>query len=167
MEKVKAISSEERIPREVWRDPRCLLAFGFGSGLVPAAPGTAGTLAAIPIYILLQPFGLSTYLLITALIFLIGVSLCTYTAQVLGVHDHPAIVWDEFAGYLLTMAAAPVGWQWPLIGFVLFRFFDIVKPWPIGWVDRRVSGGFGIMIDDALAAIPAWFLLQAAVQVIG
>ncbi|WP_092994341.1 phosphatidylglycerophosphatase A family protein [Thiohalomonas denitrificans] len=158
---------EERSPREVWRDPRCLLAFGFGSGLSPAAPGTVGTLAAIPLYLVLEPLGVGAYLLIMALVFVIGISLCTHAAKVLGVHDHPAIVWDEFAGYLLTMTAAPAGWQWPLIGFVLFRFFDIVKPWPIGWVDRRVSGGFGIMIDDILAAVPAWFLLQGAARILG
>ncbi|SCZ55063.1 phosphatidylglycerophosphatase A [Thiohalomonas denitrificans] len=168
MEEMTAITEpEERSPREVWRDPRCLLAFGFGSGLSPAAPGTVGTLAAIPLYLVLEPLGVGAYLLIMALVFVIGISLCTHAAKVLGVHDHPAIVWDEFAGYLLTMTAAPAGWQWPLIGFVLFRFFDIVKPWPIGWVDRRVSGGFGIMIDDILAAVPAWFLLQGAARILG
>ncbi len=156
---------ETRRPREVIGDLRCFLAFGFGSGLAPAAPGTAGTLAAIPIYLLLQPLGLTTYLLVTALVVVLGISLCDTAARQLGVHDHPAIVWDEIAGYLLTMVAAPAGWLWPLIGFILFRIFDIAKPWPIRWVDRRVSGGFGIMLDDVLAAVPAALILQALVLI--
>lgn len=158
----ESIAAEAQSPRKVWRDPRCFLAFGLGSGLVPIAPGTVGTLAAVLLYFLLQPLGLVSYLAATALLFVVGVGLCGHAARALGVHDHSAIVWDEFVGFLITMAAAPAGWPWPLVGFVLFRFFDIVKPWPISWVDRNVKGGLGIMIDDALAAVPAWFLLQAA-----
>jgi phosphatidylglycerophosphatase A len=161
------MAPEVRQPREVWREPRCFLAFGLGSGLAPYAPGTVGTLAAIPLYLLLAPLDLGLYLLATAVLFVIGAGLCTAAARRLGVHDHPAIVWDEFVGYLLTMAAAPQGWPWLLLGFVLFRVFDIAKPWPISWVDRRVSGGFGIMLDDVLAALPAWLLLQGIALVAG
>lgn len=156
------ISPGRRHPSQVWRDPACFLAFGLGSGLAPKAPGTFGTLAAVPLYFLLAGLSLPAYLGVTATMFAVGILLCERTTERLGVHDHPAIVWDEFVGYLLTMAAAPAGLGWALAGFVLFRLFDIVKPWPIGWVDRRVSGGFGIMVDDALAAVPAWCILQAA-----
>lgn len=155
-----------RRPAEVLRDPRCLLAFGLGSGLAPVAPGTVGTLAAVPLYLLLAGLDPVGYLLIAAVLFALGVWLCDVTTRALGVHDHSSIVWDEWVGYLLTMVAAPAGWAWPLVGFVLFRIFDIAKPWPIRWVDRRIGGGFGIMLDDLLAAVPAWLLLQALAQVL-
>lgn len=150
-------------PREIAAHPIHFVAFGFGSGLAPVAPGTFGTLAAIPLWYLMQPLGLGAYLMLTAAFFVAGVWFCDRTARALGVHDHPAIVWDEVVGYLLTMSAAPQGsWLFPLLGFLLFRLFDIAKPWPIRWFDRRVGGGFGIMIDDLLAALPAWALLQMA-----
>lgn len=91
-----------------------------------------------------------------------GVYLCGFTARALGVHDHSGIVWDEIVGYFVTMFAAPEGWQWVLAGFVLFRFFDIVKPWPIHWLDRRVGGGLGIMLDDIVAGLFALAGLQFA-----
>jgi phosphatidylglycerophosphatase A len=78
----------------------------------------------------------------------------------MGVHDHPGIVWDEFVGYWITMFAAPAGWLWIVIGFILFRFFDVLKPWPIAGLDKRVSGGMGIMIDDVMAGIYAAICLQ-------
>ena len=150
-------------PPSVWRRPSHFLAFGFGSGAAPVAPGTFGTLAAVPIYLLLQPLGLWAYLAVVAGITLLGVWLCQVTSRDLGVHDHPGIVWDEIAGYLITMIAAPPGWAWMVTGFVLFRFFDIIKPWPIRWVDRHVHGGLGIMLDDVLAAVFAWLVLQGLV----
>ena len=150
-----------RQPREIWLHPIHFLSFGFGSGLAPVAPGTFGTLAAVPLYLLLRPASLWLYALVTAGVVLVGIWLCDRTADALGVHDHPAIVWDEVAGYLLTMIAAPVGWWWPLAGFALFRLFDILKPWPIRWADRRVGGGFGIMLDDVIAGVFAWMVLQA------
>ncbi|MGE0082644.1 MAG: phosphatidylglycerophosphatase A [Thiohalomonadaceae bacterium] len=146
------------------RDPGHLLAFGFGSGLVRRAPGTFGTLAAIPLYLLMQALPLTAYLAVTALLFVLGVWVCGRAARALGVHDAPAIVWDEVVGYLLVMAAAPPGWESVLLGFVLFRLFDIAKPWPIRWVDRHVTGGLGIMLDDLIAAVPAWVLLQISVR---
>jgi len=136
------------------------LAFGFGSGCSPWAPGTFGTLAAIPIYLLLQATSLWMYLLITTLMFFIGIWLCGKTTKKLGVHDHSGIVWDEIVGYLVTMIAAPQGWLWIVTGFVLFRVFDILKPWPISIADKNISGGFGIMIDDIIAGIFAFTTLQ-------
>lgn len=149
-------------PPSVWRNPIHFLAFGFGSGAMPFAPGTFGTVVAIPIYWFLLPLSLWSYLATVLVITLVGVWLCHVTSRDLGVHDHAGIVWDEIAGYLITMIAAPPGWQWMLAGFILFRFFDIIKPWPIGWVDRRIHGGLGIMLDDVLAAGFAWLVLQGA-----
>ncbi len=139
------------------------LALGFGSGLVPMAPGTAGTLVAIPVYLLLQTLSLEIYLPLVAALFLAGIPICAHTAKRLGVHDHPGIVWDEIVGYLVTMTFAPPGWVWIATGFVLFRFFDVIKPWPISWCDRRVQGGFGIMLDDLLAGVMAAAVLQLLV----
>ena len=148
------------------RQPFHFMALGFGSGLAPIAPGTFGTLAAIPLYLLLAQTPLWIYGFIVVLAFAVGIHCCRVTADHLGVHDHPAIVWDEIVGYWLTMIAVPLAWQWLLIGFVLFRFFDIVKPWPIGWVDSRIDGGLGIMLDDVLAAIYAWLCLQLIILTI-
>lgn len=140
------------------RQPQQFLALGFGSGLAPSAPGTFGTLAAVPLYLLIVLLPLWGQVAVITVAFIVGVYLCQYTADALGVHDHPAIVWDEFVGLWITMLALPilkqpVSWPLLLLGFVLFRFFDIVKPWPIRWLDAHVHGGFGIMIDDVLAAI--------------
>lgn len=143
-------------------EPRRFLALGLGSGLAPVAPGTFGTLAAIPLFLLLQTLPVSAYIAVVAAAFLLGIWLCGVTARQLGVHDHPGIVWDEFVGYWVTMLAAPPGWWWLVAGFVLFRLFDILKPWPIRWIDRRVGGGFGIMLDDLIAGGMAWLVLQAA-----
>ena len=156
-----------RAPASVWKNPVHFLAFGLGSGASPWAPGTVGTLAAIPLYFMLATLPLWAYVLVVVLAFILGCWLCEKTSEDLGVHDHSGIVWDEFVGYWLTMLALPVSLGWALAGFVLFRFFDIIKPWPIRWADRRVDGGFGIMIDDVLAAVYAggilhlaWFLLN-------
>jgi phosphatidylglycerophosphatase A len=130
-----------------------LLAFGFGSGLLPKAPGTYGTLVGIPVYLLLQPLSLLLYAAIILLAFLAGVWICQRTSDDLGVHDHGGIVWDEIVGYLAGMTFAPSGWVWIVIGFLLFRLFDIFKPWPILWIDQRVKGGLGIMLDDLLAGL--------------
>ena len=140
-----------RVPKSIWRNPVHFLACGFGTGAAPIAPGTFGTLAAIPVYLLLATQPVWVFIAITTLLFLIGIELCGQTASDFGVHDHGGIVWDEIVGYLITMVAAPEGWQWVIVGFFLFRFFDVVKPWPIRRLDREVSGGFGIMVDDVLA----------------
>ena len=147
--------------KSIWRHPVYFLAFGFGSGAVPKAPGTAGTLVAVGIYLLLPPLSALTYGLMLVLTFVLGIYLCGKTSMDLGVHDHGGIVWDEFVGYWITMFMAPVGWLWVLLGFGLFRLLDIVKPWPISWVDKELKGGLGIMLDDGLAGIMAALCIQA------
>ncbi|MCC5014053.1 MULTISPECIES: phosphatidylglycerophosphatase A [unclassified Legionella] len=149
-----------KLSNKVWQDPAYFIAFGFGSGLMPVAPGTWGTLAAIPVYLLLAGQPLIIYLLMTILAFLLGVWVSDKVSQEMGVHDYSGIVWDEVVGYLLTMTMAPIGWGWMIIGFILFRIFDIWKPQPIRSIDKQVHGGIGIMLDDVLAAIPAWLLMQ-------
>ncbi|WP_454780580.1 phosphatidylglycerophosphatase A family protein [Legionella sp. WA2022007384] len=148
------------LAKSVFQDPIYFIAFGFGSGLMPTAPGTWGTLAAIPVYLLLMGSNWVVYLLFTLLAFLLGVWVCEKVSQDLGVHDYKGIVWDEVVGYLLTMFMAPHGVKWMICGFVLFRIFDIWKPQPIDYIDQKVRGGFGIMLDDVLAAVPAWLLMQ-------
>ncbi len=143
-----------------WRRPHHWLAFGFGTGLSPWAPGTAGTLAAVPLYLLLQSLPLGWYLAVLLLLFLVGVWACGKTERELELHDPGAIVWDEILGYLVTMAAAPRGWAWMLLGFVLFRGFDILKPWPVRIFDDRVGGGFGVMLDDLGAGLYAWAAMR-------
>lgn len=150
-------------PHSVWRNPIHFLAFGLGSGASPWAPGTAGTLAAIPLFLLLQPLAWPWYVAMLLLTFIVGVYLCGKTSADMGVHDHGGIVWDEFVGYWITMFAAPPGWLWIVVGFVLFRLFDIIKPWPISWVDKQVAGGLGIMLDDVLAGLMALAVLQLLV----
>ncbi len=159
----KTTMKKNHVPASVWRNPVHFLAFGLGSGAAPVAPGTFGTLAAIPLYILASGLPLLTFLILVAVMTVIGVWLCHRTAHDLQIHDHPGIVWDEFVGYFITMIAAPPGWLWIVIGFILFRFFDIVKPWPIHWLDRRVQGGLGIMVDDMLAGVYAFLCLQGLV----
>lgn len=142
------------------KNPWHLLATGFGSGLSPIIPGTMGTVAAIPFYLLMVQLPFAAYLIITLVAALIGITICQKTSDDMGVHDHGSIVWDEFVGFWITMAIAPVAsWEWVLTGFVLFRFFDMVKPWPISWLDKHVHGGLGIMVDDILAGFMAMIAL--------
>ena len=143
-----------------WFNPIHLLAFGFGSGAAPKAPGTWGTLAAVLIYWPLSQLSPEHYLLMLLVTSVMGIYICGQTARDLGVHDHGSIVWDEFVGFWITMFAAPVGWVWVVVGFVLFRFFDIIKPWPISWIDKKITGGFGIMLDDVTAGVMAAVVLQ-------
>ncbi|MCO4799656.1 MAG: phosphatidylglycerophosphatase A [Colwelliaceae bacterium] len=136
-------------------DPIQFLALGFGSGLAPKAPGTFGTLAAIPLLLLCSTLEPIYFAVIIIVMSLIGVYLCDYTAKAVNVHDHPAIVWDEFVGLFITMFMIPLNLKTIVVGFVLFRLFDIVKPWPISWLDKHCHGGFGIMIDDIVAGLAA------------
>ena len=145
--------------RWIYAHPVRFLAFGFGAGAMPFAPGTFGTLVAVPLYLLARSLPLGGYLLLCAALFVIGVGVCRGAERDLGVHDHPGIVWDEITGYFVAMTAAPGGWPWVVAGFVAFRLFDILKPWPIRWADRRVGGGLGIMLDDLLAGIYAGLAL--------
>lgn len=152
--------NQVNIAQRVWQDPAYFIAFGFGSGLMPFAPGTFGTLAAMPLYLLLFGLHWSVYCTLTILAFILGVVVSNRVTDDLGVHDYKGIVWDEVVGYFLTMFLAPPGILWMFLGFILFRIFDIWKPQPIGWVDEKIHGGLGIMLDDVLAAVPAWLILQ-------
>jgi len=135
------------------------LAFGFGSGLSRYAPGTMGTLAAVPFAFLLKSLPAVAFWVLLTGLFLLGVRICTTSSSRLGQHDPGGIVWDEMVAYWLTIAFLPVSWPWWLAAFVLFRFFDILKPWPIRWVENRFSGGLGIMLDDIIAALYAMAIL--------
>ena len=146
--------------RRCWTSPVHWLAFMGGAGCVPKAPGTMGTLAAIPLYVLVSELPLLWFIGLSVFMFIAGIWICDIASRDLGVHDHPGIVWDELVGYFVTMIAAPAGWLWWLLGFGLFRLFDIWKPWPIRWLDNKLTGGFGIMIDDVLAGLFALGCLQ-------
>jgi len=135
-------------------------ALGFGAGSSPVAPGSFGTLMGIPIYLALRELTPLWYLEIVVAMFLIGIWFCEVTEKDIGMHDHPAIVWDEIVGFLITMFLAPPGWAWIVTGLIFFRLFDIWKPFPIRSLERRVQGGFGNMLDDALAGLYAFLLLQ-------
>lgn len=142
------------------RDPGHLLSLGLGAGLMPRAPGTWGALLAVPLYLVLHPYGQVTYVLVVGAAFCAGVYLSGRTARALGVHDHAAIVIDEVVGMLVTWTGARPGWTVILVGFVLFRLFDILKPWPIRRIDEGLKGGMGIMLDDLLAGLMAAAVLQ-------
>lgn len=149
-----------RSSTSIWSNPLYFLAFGFGAGTFPWMPGTIGTLVAIPIYLLLKDLPLSAYAILLGVFFLFGIWCCQITEKALGRSDHPGIVWDEIVGYLATMFSAPHGLVWVILGFVLFRAFDIFKPWPIDWLNRHLHGGFGIMADDVMAAVYSWIIIQ-------
>ena len=149
-----------KYPSSVWRNPIHFIAFGFGAGTSRLAPGTCGTLVAIPLYILLQDQTISVYLCYIAVLFFFGIWVCDVTSRDLGVEDHPGIVIDEITGFLLAMTASPPGWLWIVAGFLLFRLFDIWKPWPIRVLDRKLGGGLGIMLDDIVAGLFTLIILQ-------
>ena len=146
---------------KVWQDPSYFIGFGFGSGLMPIAPGTWGTVAAIPIYLLINDFTWWLYLAIVVFAFIIGVRVSDKISLELGVHDYGGIVWDEVVGFLITMFLIPTTVAWIILGFFLFRLFDIWKPFPIKLIDKKVGGGIGIMLDDVIAAFEAWIILYA------
>jgi phosphatidylglycerophosphatase A len=142
--------------RPTWRhlaDPVHCLALGFGSGLAPVAPGTFGSLVGLAIALAMAPLGLAWNLVAVAVAVGVGIWICGESARRLGVHDHPAIVWDEVAGMMITMLAVPDAWWGAPLAFVLFRVFDIAKPWPIREIDHGLGGGMGIMLDDVLAGL--------------
>jgi phosphatidylglycerophosphatase A len=143
--------------RPSWRfmlgHPAHVVAFGFGAGLVPVAPGTAGTLVAIPIHWYLAPrLGAAAFLGLVGVLFLVGIWACARTGRALGAADHPAMVWDETVAFLVVLFFTPAGLIWQAGAFLLFRFFDILKPPPIRHFDRTLKNGFGVMFDDVLAA---------------
>ncbi len=139
--------------RKVLRDPINLLAFGFGSGLAPVAPGTAGSLVGLVLAWSTLDLPIAARLLVAIALILSGIWICGAAARRIAVHDHPGIVWDEIAGiYAALLVAPPSIWAWAL-GFGLFRLFDVWKPWPIRDLDHRLKGGLGIMLDDLVAAL--------------
>ena len=149
---------------QLFAHPANFLALGFGSGLSRFAPGTAGSVVALPIFLCMPKANHFFYLGVLIILFIVGLWCCGKSAKLLGAHDHPAIVWDEIVGMLVTLFMIPLTPLYLLLGFLLFRFFDIVKPWPIGWVDRRVDHGMGIMLDDVIAGVMAWLVLQALMR---
>ena len=149
----------DNLIRTVMTDPLHILAFGFGTGLAPFAPGTFGSLIGVLSFWLTMDFGLYIQLIIALSATLVGVWICGESARRIHVHDHSGIVWDEIVGMYFTLIAATsslTGW---ILAFVLFRFMDIVKPWPIRNLDRKIGGGIGIMLDDLVAALYAVILL--------
>jgi phosphatidylglycerophosphatase A len=141
-------------------DPKHLVAFGFGAGLAPKAPGTVGTLVGVVLYLVLSLLPVSLYVLIVAGLFGLGVWAVGGVAGEIGEDDPPAIVWDEVVGFLIAMIAAPAGIMWIIAGFLLFRLFDIYKPWPIAGFEARYKGALGIMLDDVLAGVYTWLVLH-------
>lgn len=141
----------------VFAHPAHLIAFGFGSGLVPKAPGTAGTLLGLPLFWLIVAVApdLPNQIILLIAAFLLGIWACGRTGRALGVADHGGMVWDEIAAFALVLVFTPAGWLWVALAFALFRLFDILKPWPIRLADTHVKGGFGVMFDDLLAALYA------------
>lgn len=152
----------------LWQRPLCFLAFGFGSGLAPKAPGTFGTMPALPIAFVLYLLGVSGWwlALLCAVLFAWGIRICSYAEKELGIQDYGGIVWDEIVAMLLVLAFVPFKWYWWLAAFVVFRLFDAIKPWPIKWFDARIHGGFGIMLDDLIAAMMSLAVLNAVMWVV-
>ncbi len=148
------------VPHSIWEKPSHFIAFGFGSGAVPFAPGTFGTLMAIPFYLLMQPLPHLLYLFLLILITVASMWLCDKVSKEINAHDHSGMCLDEIVGYLVTMFSAPQGITWMVAGFLLFRLFDIWKPWPIRYVDEHVKGGTGMILDDVLAGVYSLILLR-------
>ncbi len=140
--------------------PLMWLATGFGAGLSPLAPGTAGSLVGVLFYLAMAGLPLPLYLALVLVLAIIGIWVCERAGRALAVADHPSIVWDEIVGLLIAMAATPPSWQGLVSGFALFRLFDILKPWPVGRIDRSVKGGLGVMLDDVMAGLYALACLQ-------
>lgn len=141
--------------------PAHLVALGFGSGLAKKAPGTFGTMVGLPLFAALMVTPELAHYVVIALLFVVGIPICTRTGTALGVADHGSIVWDEIVAMMLVLEFTPLSWQWWLAAFALFRLFDIWKPFPIRQCDAQLKGGFGVMFDDLLAAIYAIASLKA------
>lgn len=149
-----------------WRDlrnPGMLLALGFGSGLVVRrGAGTAGTVVGVLLYLLLAPTPVAVHAAVVALLLIGGIPICDLAGRRLGHADHPAVVWDEIAAFPVVMIGLSAEPAWILAGFGVFRLFDILKPWPISALEKRLPGGLGVMADDLLAALFACAVLHAA-----
>jgi phosphatidylglycerophosphatase A len=149
-------------PKLVLSHPVHILAFGFGSGLSPVAPGTVGTLVGFPLFLLLSPLGLYAQLGVLAALFVIGIWLCDKTGKAVGEADHSGIVWDEIICFAMVLVFTPMTILWWFTAFVAFRFFDIFKLWPASWIDNNMKTGFGVMADDLIAALYAIAVILAA-----
>ena len=160
------ISGDPQLRRVALRTPIGFLALGMGSGLSRYAPGTAGTLVAVPFGLLLKQLPPSLFWIALVGLFLVGIPICGMAARMIGRDDPGSIVWDEMVGFWLTVAVLPVTWAWWLAAFVVFRFFDILKPWPIRVLEKHVAGGLGIMLDDVLAGAYAMLILVLAQRVL-
>jgi len=150
---------DKNLARQVLTDPVHLLAFGLGTGLAPFAPGTVGSLLGVLLAWLTLDLGLLAQIGVAAGLFVAGIWICGESARRLGIHDHGGIVWDEVTGMFVTLLLAPYSITAWVLAFLLFRAFDIVKPWPIRDLDHRLGGGLGIMLDDLVAALYAAILL--------
>lgn len=148
--------------RTVLRHPAGWIASGFGAGLSPVAPGTVGSAVALLPWLWLRDLPLLAYFGVVLAVFMVGVWVSQTLVARLRVEDPGWIVIDEFVGQWLALAFAPAGWFWLVVGFLLFRLFDVWKPWPVSWADRRVGGGLGVMLDDALAGALAGAALAGA-----
>ncbi len=149
----------DNLTRKVLTDPVNFLAFGFGTGLAPVAPGTFGSLPGVLLAWLTLDMGIYFQLGTAAALVVAGIWICGESARRIGVHDHGGIVWDEICGMYITLLLAPPTLFGYALGFGLFRLFDILKPWPIRDLDHRLGGGLGIMLDDLVAALYALILL--------
>ena len=150
------LSSDQR--RALFRHPAGWIACGFGSGLSPVAPGTAGSLVALLPWLALRELPSTFYCIVLVLAFALGVWACGWAVKVLRIADPGAVVWDEFVGQWIALAPLlwlPRGAVWIFGGFILFRIVDICKPWPVSWADRKVNGGLGVMLDDVIAGVYA------------
>lgn len=160
----KTSNTQPVLPTWPWllRHPVCWLGFGFGSGLAPKAPGTFGTLPALPLAALWLCLRLPWWqnLIMAIVLFVVGIFICGHTEKVLRRPDYGGIVWDEIAAMMLILFFTPAGWLWWLAAFAVFRFFDALKPWPISWFDARIHGGLGIMLDDLIAALMSLMVLK-------
>jgi len=155
-------NNKPRIPSfsELRQHPFLMLGFGFGSGLSPKGPGTAGTLLGLLLFIPILLWSETAAWVVLVIGLFTGSYICGKSSEYLQVHDHGGIVWDEFVGIWLVLLALPEqNWLYWVFAFVVFRVFDIFKPWPIKTVDEKVAGGFGIMLDDVLAAIYSILLI--------
>ncbi len=148
------------IPTTVWQKPLHFIAFGFGSGALPIAPGTFGTLVAVPFYLALRAFPVSIYIFLVILIALASMWICERVSKEIKIDDHQGMCLDEIVGFLVTMIGAPHNFIWIIVGFLLFRFFDIFKPWPINYIDTHVHGGIGMILDDVCAGIFSLIILK-------
>lgn len=144
----------------LWKNPIHFIACGFGAGAMPWAPGTFGTLIAIPFFWLFHTLSITQYVLLVIFLNVAGIYLCGKVNRDWGVADHSAVVWDEFAAFFITMIGLPADGLWLIAAFVLFRCLDIWKPWPIRLIDRRLHGGLGVVLDDVVAAFLTNIILQ-------